>query len=72
MLPSHCPSYLKSYGSQGNSLVPREEEASLLFFKLEKDTGGYRPMSLTSVPREVMDQNLKEGMVGHMENKGMF
>lgn len=65
MLPSHCPSYLKSYGSQGNSLVPREEEASLLFFKLEKDTGGYRPMSL-------MDQNLKEGMVGHMENKGMF
>ena len=76
---SHCPSHWRSCGSPVKFLLTRKGKTCPPFLKRVKkktqgkgkkeDPGSYRSVSLSSVPRKIMEQILLETLLGHMENK---
>ncbi|GAB0208256.1 mitochondrial enolase superfamily member 1 [Grus japonensis] len=71
LLLGHSPSSLKGHGEQERCLKDwRKTNVTLVFKKgKKKDPGNYRPVSLTSIPRKVMEQLILGVINKHVEDK---
>ena len=38
----------------------------------KKETGNYRPVSLTSIPGKILEQTIKQSLCKHLENKAVI